>query len=130
VWAASREAPAVPLAGAVSSAGTLDLRAADRDGVGDDATAKFMGGHADERADAYADASPIERLPLGVPQLLVHGEADDVVPPSQSSAYAEAARAAGDDVDLVLRPGEGHFVHTDPSNEAWADVVRWLERFT
>jgi hypothetical protein len=33
-------------------------------------------------------------------------------------------------VDLVLRPGEGHFVHTDPSNEAWADVVRWLERFT
>ena len=130
IWAASREAPAVPLAGAVSQAGTLDLRAADRDGLGDGATAQFMGGHAGERPDAYADASPIERLPMGVPQLLVHGEADDVVPPSQSSAYAEAARAAGDEVDLVLRPGEGHFVHTDPSNEAWADVVRWLERFT
>jgi acetyl esterase/lipase len=129
LWAASREAPAVPLAGAVSQAGTLDLRAADRDGLGDGAARDFMGGSADERAEAYADASPIERVPLGVPQLLVHGEADDVVPPSQSSAYAEAARAAGDDVELVLRPGEDHFVHTDPSNPAWADVVKWLERF-
>ena len=130
LWAATREAPAVPLAGAVSSAGTTDLRAADRDGLGDGATSQFMGGHADERADAYADASPIERLPLGVPQLLVHGEADDVVPPSQSSAYAEAARAAGDEVELVLRPGEDHFVHTDPANAAWQDVVGWLQRFT
>ena len=129
IWAASREAPAVPLAGAVSQAGTLDLRAADRDGLGDGATAQFMGGHAGERPDAYADASPIERLPMGVPQLLVHGEADDVVPPSQSSAYAEAARAAGDEVELILRPGEDHFVHTDPANAAWADVVAWLERF-
>src|SRR3954469_12687302 len=130
LWAATREAPAVPLAGAVSQAGPRTRRAADRDGLGDGATSDFMGGHADERPDAYADASPIERLPLGVPQLLVHGEAADVVPPSQSSAYAEAARAAGDEVELVLRPGEDHFVHTDPSNAAWADVVGWLGRFT
>jgi acetyl esterase/lipase len=130
LWAATREAPAVPLAGAVSQAGTTDLRAADRDDLGDGATSQFMGGHADERPDAYADAAPIERLPLGVPHLLVHGEADDVVPPSQSTAYAEAARAAGDEVDLVLRPGEDHFVHTDPANGAWEDVVRWLGRFT
>jgi acetyl esterase/lipase len=129
IWAASREAPAVPLAGAVSSAGTLDLRAADREGLGDGATSEFMGGHADERADAYADASPIERVPMGVPQLLVHGEADDVVPPSQSTSYAEAARAAGDEVELILRPGEDHFVHMDPAAGAWGDVVAWLGRF-
>src|SRR3954463_16621355 len=130
LWAATREAPAVPLAGAVSQAGMPDLRAADRDGLGDGAAKNFVGGHAGERGDAYADAPPTEPLPLGVPQLLVHGEADDVVPPSQSSAYAEAARAAGDEVELVLRPGDDHFVHTDPSNAAWADVVGWLGRFT
>jgi acetyl esterase/lipase len=129
VWAASREAPAVPLAGAVSQAGVHDLREADRLGLGDGATAEFMGGSADERSDAYADASPIERLPVGVPALLVHGEADDVVPPSQSSAYAEAARAAGDEVELILRPGEDHFVHLDVDGRAWADVTAWLERF-
>src|SRR3954447_18667063 len=59
LWAATREAPAVPLAGAVSQAGVPDLRAADCLGLGDSAAADFMGGHAGERADAYADASPI-----------------------------------------------------------------------
>jgi acetyl esterase/lipase len=129
LWAASREAPAVPLAGAVAQAGAPDLREADRLGVGDGATAAFMGGRADEVPERYADASPLERLPLGVPQLLVHGEADDVIPPSLSSAYAEAARDAGDEVELVVRPGDDHFVHLDPASGAWADVVRWLGRF-
>jgi acetyl esterase/lipase len=130
LWAATRDAPAVELVGAVSQAGMPDLRAADRDGLGDGAATAFMGGHADDMPDRYADASPIERLPLGVPQLLVHGDADDVVPPSQSSAYAEAARAAGDEVELVLRPGEDHFVHMDPAGGAWGDVVAWQRRFT
>jgi acetyl esterase/lipase len=130
LWAATRDAPAVPLAGAVSQAGMPDLRAADRENLGDGAATAFMGGHADDMPDAYAAASPIERLPLGVPQLLVHGDADDVVPASQSTTYAEAARAAGDEVDLVVRPGEDHFVHMDPAGGAWGDVVAWLGRFS
>jgi dipeptidyl aminopeptidase/acylaminoacyl peptidase len=130
LWAAARSDPAVRLAGAVSQAGVHDLREADRLDLGEGATADFMGGHAGDVPDRYADASPIERVPLGVPALLVHGEADERVPASMSSAYAEAARAAGDDVDVVLRPGEDHFVHLDVGGEAWADVVRWLGRFT
>ena len=106
-----------------------DLSEADRLGLGEGATAEFMGGHADERPDAYADASPIERLPLGVPALLVHGEEDDRVPASMSASYAEAARTADDEVELILRPGEDHFVHLDVGGGAWADVVAWLERF-
>ena len=129
LWAAARRDAAVRLAGVVSQAGVHDLREADRLGLGENATAPFMGGHPDEVPDAYADASPIERVPVGVPQLLVHGDADDVVPASQSTAYAEAAQEAGDEVDLVLRPGEDHFVHLDPAGGAWADVVRWLARF-
>jgi len=129
LWAATREAPAVLLAGAVSQAGAPDLREADRLNLGDGAAAEFMGGHADEVPDRYADASPVEQLPLGVPQLLVHGEADDVIPSSLSASYAERAREAGDEVELVLRPGEDHFVPADPGNAACADVVRWLGRF-
>jgi dipeptidyl aminopeptidase/acylaminoacyl peptidase len=87
-----------------------------------------MGGLAAEVPERYADASPIERLPIGVPQLLVHGDADVRVPVDTSRRYAEAARAAGDDVELVERPGEDHFVHLDPAGGAWADVVRWLDR--
>jgi acetyl esterase/lipase len=127
--AAGREDPAVRLAGVVSQAGVHDLREADRLDLGEGATAEFMGGHADELADAYAAASPIERVPLGVPALLVHGEADERVPASMSTAYAQAARTADDEVELILRPGEDHFVHLDIAGGAWADVVGWLERF-
>jgi acetyl esterase/lipase len=129
LWAARRGAPAVRLAGVVSQAGVHDLSEADRLGLGEGATAEFMGGHADERPDAYADASPIERLPLRVPALLVHGEADERVPATMSSTYAEAARTADDEVELILRPGEDHFVHLDVGGGAWADVTAWLERF-
>ncbi|MEX1358272.1 MAG: prolyl oligopeptidase family serine peptidase, partial [Gaiellaceae bacterium] len=65
-------------------------------------------------------------LPLGVPQLLVHGEEDDAVPVAMSRDYRAAAVAAGDDVSLVTLPGVGHFEHLDPASEAWRAVVEWL----
>jgi hypothetical protein len=43
-----------------------------------------------------------------------------------SEAYAEAARAAGDEVELVLLAGEDHFGHIDPANPLWGAVVEWL----
>jgi acetyl esterase/lipase len=129
LWAAARPDAAVRLAGVAAQAGVLDLRAAERDPDGEMAVALFMGGLAAEVPERYADASPIERVPVGVPQLLVHGDADVRVPVDTSRRYAEAARAAGDEVELVVRPGEDHFVHIDPASGAWADVVRWLGRF-
>jgi acetyl esterase/lipase len=131
LWAASARAdPAVRPAGVVSQAGVHDLREADRLGLGEGATAEFMGGHADDVPERYADASPVERVPAGVPILLVHGDADQRVPVEQSRTYAEAARAAGDEVDLVVRPGDDHFVHLDVSSGAWAEVLGWVARFT
>jgi dipeptidyl aminopeptidase/acylaminoacyl peptidase len=129
LWAAARRDATVRIAGVVAQAGLLDLRTAERDPDGEGAVAIFMGGPAADRPDRYADASPIERLPIGVPQLLVHGDADVRVPVDTSRRYAAAARAAGDEVELVVRPGEDHFVHLDPAGGAWADVTGWLGRF-
>jgi acetyl esterase/lipase len=129
LWAAARDDAVVPLAGVVVQAGVTDLRAAERDPDGEEAIAKFIGGYAADVPERYADASPIERLPIGVPQLLVHGTEDVRVPVDMSRRYAEAARAAGDEVELVVRPGEDHFVHLDPGGGAWADVVGFIERF-
>jgi acetyl esterase/lipase len=129
LWAAARPQPAVRVAGAVAQGGVLDLNEAERLGVGDGAARDLLGGGPDEFPDRYADASPIERVPIGVPAFLVHGEADERVPVAMSSSYAEAARGAGDAIDVALRPGEDHFVHLDVGGGAWADVVRWLERF-
>ena len=65
-----------------------------------------------------------------MPQLVVHGDADETVPPELRRAATPRPReAAGDDVTLVLRPGDGHGVHLDPAEPAWGDVVEWLERF-
>jgi len=72
---------------------------------------------------ASLDASPRQRLPLGVPQLLVHGTLDDCVPVDMSRGYAAAAPG---EVTYVEREGEGHFEHLDPRSGAWQDVIAWL----
>jgi pimeloyl-ACP methyl ester carboxylesterase len=124
LWAAARDDARVPLTAAVSQAGVADLRQAARLGLSRRAAVSLLGGCPDERPDRYDVASPIERLPLGVPQLLVHGDADDAVPISIARRYAERA---GGECELVELPGCGHFEHLDPSSDAWLAVARWLE---
>lgn len=129
LWiAAPRDGARVRVCGAIGQAAVSDLARGARLGLGAGVVARFCGGTPESSPRAYAHASPFARLPLGVPQLLVHGEADDTVPASLSLGYAEAARAAGDHVDLVLRPGDGHMEHIDPALPAWGDVVAWLHR--
>ena len=77
----------------------------------DGAVARFMGGMPEDVPESYAEASPRELLPLGVRQILVHGEADASVPFVQSDSYVEAA--AGE-AELVALDGAGHFDLIDP----------------
>ena len=121
-WAAGRDDARVPLAGAVAQAGVLDLRRAWELGLSKGVVGELLGGE----ADRCALASPIERLPLGVPLLLTHGGQDDDVPPEISVRYLAAARAAGDPCELVLLAEEDHYGHLDPANPLWGAVVEWL----
>lgn len=113
--------PTVVPSAVVLQAGVLDLEEAARHEIGGDAVPALLGDPADAAA-RYALASPLRRVPLGVPALVVHGEVDDLVPPSQSTRFAAAATAAGDRVDLVLLPDAGHFDHLDPDSVAWRAV--------
>lgn len=62
---------------------------------------------ADEKR--YRTRSPINNLAqLRTPILLLQGTDDPVVPLAQSTELAEAARARGLDVELVVFEGEGH----------------------
>ena len=79
----------------------LDLREAPRLGLSRHAAESLLGGSPMKWPARYDAASPIERLPLGVPQLVVHGDADDVVPISIARGYAERAAAAGDRCELL-----------------------------
>jgi pimeloyl-ACP methyl ester carboxylesterase len=112
---------------AVAQAGVVDLREAARLGLSRGAAESLLGGSPIRRPGRYDLASPIERLPLGLPQLLVHGDADDVVPIAIARRYAQWAAEGGDLCELVELPGCGHFEHLDPSSQAWRVVTTWLE---
>ena len=77
--------------------------------------------------DRYDLASPIERLPLGVPQLLVHGEADEVVPIDLARRYAGAPPRAAIRASSSSFPGVGHMTSTSTRTPgAWRAVTTWL----
>jgi len=118
--------PRVRPRAAVSQAGVLDLARGAADGLGSGACAGLLGGEPDHVPERYATASPVALLPLGLPVLLVHGARDDIVPPSQSHAYAAAARAAGDEVELVDLPDADHFDVVEVGDPAWLAVVERL----
>ncbi|MEJ1923291.1 S9 family peptidase [Microbacterium sp. KHB019] len=59
--------------------------------------------------DVYIDRSPLTHADrIDVPVLLLQGEDDRVVPPSQSQAIRDALAARGIPHEYVLYPGEGH----------------------
>jgi acetyl esterase/lipase len=138
LWLAARErlpadapgtGPRVSARFAISLAGVADLVRGDEDRLGNGACAALLGGSPEAVPERYAVASPAALLPLGVEQLLVHGSLDDVVPPEQSAAYAAAARAAGDDVELVELADADHFDVIEPSHPALRIVTeRLVER--
>ena len=110
------------VAGAVSLAGVDDLRRALAEGVCGQVAAQLVGGTPDEHPERYALASPAERLPATVPQHLVNGSLDTIVPDTFGRAYAEKATAARSPVGLTLLPDAGHFEVVAPEADEWAIV--------
>lgn len=112
---------------AVGLAPATDLERCDREGVGEGAAAEFIGASRADEPDTYRRASPAHCLPLGRPQLIVHGELDDRIPVRHSRDYAAAARAAGDPVTYAELPGTDHFHVIDPAHPSWRHTRDWLE---
>ncbi len=141
LWAASRErlpagAPGALAEGAgvrirltVSQAGVADLAGSYRLWHGG-AAGQLMGGGPDERPERYDVGDPIRLVPATSPVLLVHGVADETVSVQLSRNYANAARAAGGEVELVEIEGRAgrHRAHIDPRGAAWAPLTERLAR--
>lgn len=138
LWAAARgrlpadapgARPRVAVRGAISLAGVVDLERAADTGLGAGAVATLLGGSPRRRPDRYAAASPARLLPLGVPQVLLHGDTDGVVPLSLSADYTDRAVAAGDDARLVTLAGVDHMAVIQPSSPAWPAIVEATTAF-
>jgi acetyl esterase/lipase len=137
-WAAARPRIAktsvlyskAPLAirGVVSLSGILDLefyRATGPSACGGPATIDALVGR---RADPYADTSPARLLPAGMPETILSGGGDRIVPASFAHDYAKRATAAGDRMEDIELPGAGHFDMIDPLSPAWPAIEAAIEK--
>ena len=117
----------LPLSGVVSLDGPADLKATialQQPVCGSPVITNLMGGSPDERADRYRDGSPIERLPLGVPQVFYTGQMFN----GHAAPYEAAVKQAGDHVEIRPAPKAGHFVFIDPLSDTWPEVLKSARR--
>jgi acetyl esterase/lipase len=114
LWVGSQRRDAV--SGVVSLSGVPDLRGAAS------SVCPGMIPRLVRREENFAKASPIEMLPLGVPQWIVTAQFDDIVPPKWAEQYAVAAWNKGDRVQLVTVKDAGHFELIVPTTPAYGQV--------
>lgn len=113
----------------IALAPLADLTAASDMALSDGATTALFGGPGTELPELYESASPLALLPLGVPTVVVHGDADDSVPKLLSDNYVAAAREAGDEVEYFEPAGADHFDVIDPDHPMWRDLDARLDRW-
>jgi len=71
------------------------------------------------RANALADTSPAEMLPLGLRQVAINTALDRIAPPALGEALTAKARAAGDDAEFLLVAGEAHVELIAPGSRSF-----------
>ncbi|MEO8971908.1 MAG: alpha/beta hydrolase [Ktedonobacteraceae bacterium] len=119
--------PVVSPIGAISLAGMCDLVEAWKLNVGDGVVTAFLGGSPESVPERYAQSSPAALLPMGVPQILIHGTEDPHVPIALSRTYLAAAQEAGDRVNLIELPGIGHSPLKEPGSVVWPVTVEAIQ---
>ena len=112
----------------LSLAGVVNLQRAFQLHLSNDAVVEFLHGTPSEVPDHYREADPMQ---LSIPQgrqYLIHGSADDVVPPAFSRDYVSMKqKRAGreqEEAHLVEIDGAGHFDVINPGSAAWKVVAQ------
>jgi acetyl esterase/lipase len=106
----------------VSLAGIVDLQQAWELHLSNNAVVEFLGGTPKDVPEHYREADPMQiKIPQAT-QWLIHGAADDVVPPPFSRNYTETKKKRGEDVHYLEISTAGHFELIDPHSTAWPKV--------
>jgi acetyl esterase/lipase len=110
----------------VSLAGVVDLQRAYQLHLSNNAVVEFLRGTPGQVPDHYREADPMQLAIPRARQWLVHGSADDIVPPGFSRDYVTAKQnRAGkekEDVHLLEIAAADHFDLIDPRTRAWKQV--------
>ena len=92
------------------------------------AVAELLGGTVDEVPDLWRDASPLHRAREKAPPfLLMHGDADELLPCSQSGAMYERLTELGVHAEVEIYPDVGHGWFNQPPH--FASVLERMRRF-
>lgn len=109
-----------PLRGAIGLGPVASLRRADALDLGDGAVQAFLG----DIASSRRDLDPAELPDPAVPAVILHGDADEIVPVGVSADYVAGHPSA----ELIVLPGAGHFPPIDPDTPEFARVVDVVRR--
>ena len=110
----------------VALAGVVDLQAAWEQHLSNDAVVEFLGGKPKDVPDHYRDADPMQLAIPQATQWLIHGLADDIVPPTFSRSYVQEKQQKKEDAHLLEISQAGHFELIDPRSEAWGKVEQTI----
>lgn len=129
LWLAAHE---THLTSVVSLAGCVDLQRAYELHLSNDAVVEFLRGTPSDVADHYRDADPMRLSIPHAKQWLIHGSADDTVPPAFSRDYVATKLKPPhkEDVHLVEIAGADHFDLIDPRSRAWTQVEKVVLQLT
>jgi len=111
-------------AGVLSLAGIPDLDGALVQGNRTDVLQLLGVATRAEAMSRYDDASPIETLPHGVPEIHIVGTRDNPWRIAITRDYVSLAKSMGEQAEIVLLDGANHFDVVDPCGPAWPPIAR------
>jgi acetyl esterase/lipase len=118
----------LPIAHVISLGGLPDLEqtaASPDNGCGTDVMGRLVGQASAGRSDVYRDTSVPRLFPLGVPQDLVNGREDSIIPHRLATDYV--AKAKGE-ATLHTVADTGHVELIAPGSAAWTETKRLIAR--
>jgi acetyl esterase/lipase len=121
-----RTADPLPIAHVISLGGLPDLEqtaASPDNGCGTDVVAQLVGKSGPGRTDIYADTSVPRLFPLGVPQDLVNGREDAIIPYRLATDYVAKSKGAA---TLHTVANTGHVELVAPDTPAWKETKRLI----
>ncbi len=86
-----------------------------------------------DKTAPWRDTAPVELLPIGVKQIMLHGVYDGIVPPVNGLRYKTRAATKGEQIKVTPIADAGHFELIAPWTPAWREVLdaskpRWWRR--
>lgn len=108
---------------AISLAGIVDMAAYAKRGPAGcaEGVSEVMGGTQKQHPERYAKVSPVELLPLDIPQILIWGERDNIAP---EGLFIQYEKRADHVVEIIRVPGAGHHDFGAAQGPAWDAILK------